>query len=92
MNSYGILFLDKMAHTLAYAIFAVQGFIQLKNRRRYMMLCIAIALYGMLLELIQHVFIPQRMGAIDDALANIIGVFIGYTVCMHWIKKHTNQD
>lgn len=87
LNSYGILYLDKMSHTLAYALFSIQGFIQLKDRRRYKPLCIAIALYGTLLEFIQQAFIPQRMGSIEDGLANIFGVVIGYIMCTYWVDR-----
>ncbi|KHT64197.1 hypothetical protein RJ45_07970 [Photobacterium gaetbulicola] len=87
LDSYGVMFLDKILHLLAYAIFAIQGCLQLKDLKHLRGLCIAIALYGILLEFIQHAFIPDRMGSIDDAVANIAGVIIGYRFCQYLLER-----
>lgn len=87
LDSYGVMFLDKILHLFAYAIFAIQGCLQLRDLKRLRSLCIAIALYGTLLEFIQHAFIPDRMGSIDDAVANIVGVIIGYRLCQYLLER-----
>nr|WP_275937908.1 VanZ family protein [Photobacterium lutimaris] len=87
MNSYGILYLDKISHALAYAIFAIQAFLLLTSQHLYRILCFAIALYGTLLELVQQTFIPSRMGSIEDAIANIVGVIIGYNISLYYMHS-----
>jgi VanZ family protein len=70
---------DKVAHFGCYAVFAILAAVLSLNSRRYGLLCIGLALYGLLLEGAQS-FVPGRDSSLLDALANTAGVALGYIV------------
>lgn len=66
---------DKVAHVVAYFIFALIGYRLVSSRRHYLYLCLGIMVYGVLMELGQS-YMPGRMMSIHDVLANCVGVAI----------------
>lgn len=93
----GIGYTDKIQHVFAYASLSFTVLIPLHrfqafgilNPMKIMVLC---AGYGLLLELIQYTFFPNRYFEWQDALANVIGVLIGgmlFAMVKRWLK--TNQ-
>ncbi len=45
-------------------------------------------IYSVAIEIIQHQFIPGRMGDWGDVLADIIGCLIGYGIYQAWKKTY----
>ena len=82
MQVEGVKFLDKWEHTFAYAVLVISflvafqknGLLQPKN---WLLLLVGCALYGILLEVAQFVFFPNRFFEWFDALANVLGALIG---------------
>lgn len=78
---------DKLDHAFAYGGLTIIVFFCLtisrnaygKNSARAWMVAILISsLFGVLVEVAQSLFTRNRVGSVDDALANIIGAVIGY--------------
>ena len=70
---------DKINHFLAYAILSLNfGFISTKNRSYFVGIPFLIA-YGILIEFFQG-FVPGRDPSFYDALANSVGVFLGFFI------------
>ena len=67
---------DKLAHLLTYAVFATLAWRLRLLPRHFFYLCIAIVVYGGLLELGQS-FVPNRSMSGLDLLANTMGVLLG---------------
>lgn len=81
----GIGYLDKIEHGFAYFVlvtsfmFAFRKAEILDIKRSYYLL-IGASAYGFLLELVQYTFFPNRYFEWIDALANVLGVIIGFMV------------
>ena len=70
---------DKLNHFLAYAILSLNfGFISTKIRSYFIGIPFLIA-YGLLIEFFQG-FVPGRDPSFYDALANSVGVFLGFFI------------
>ena len=67
---------DKLGHFVVYTLFAVLAGSAARTRRELLLLCIAIAAYGGLLEILQS-FQPGRVMSLGDFLANAGGVLLG---------------
>jgi len=89
--------LDKAIHFLLYCLFSLVLCIDLSDKtkkpRKFKIFTVFSVsfLLGVLLELIQHYFIPERSGSIYDVLANttgcILGLFLFYKVPI-FLKFH----
>ncbi len=73
----GASFNDKIAHFLCYALFALLAAALNFSVRRYLFVCLALAIYGLLLEGAQSL-VPGRESSLLDALANTAGVAFTY--------------
>ena len=70
---------DKINHFLAYAILSLNfGFLSTKIRSYFIGIPFLIA-YGLLIEFFQG-FVPGRDPSFYDALANSVGVFLGFFI------------
>ena len=70
---------DKLNHFLAYAILSLNfGFLSTKIRSYFIGIQFLIA-YGLLIEFFQG-FVPGRDPSFYDALANSVGVFLGFFI------------
>ena len=69
---------DKINHFVAYAVLSFCSLTSAQGKRfwRILLLCIA---YGIFMELAQG-FVPGREQSLYDALANSLGVAIGWTI------------
>ncbi len=78
----GVSFMDKIQHAFAYLVlvssllfgFYKSGFLSV---RVWFIVFFATAFYGVMLELVQYSFFPNRYFEWLDALANVCGAVIG---------------
>ena len=64
---------DKLLHFITYALFAGLAYLALGRGRGFLVCCVAIMLYGGLMEVGQS-FMPGRVMSGYDFLANALGV------------------
>ena len=76
---------DKVLHLITYAVFAALGYRAIKEKRGYLILCVAIIVYSGLIELAQS-YIPGRVMSGYDILANAAGVAIGAGIAKQFLK------
>ena len=80
-----LLFWDKAQHSLAFALLAINGclaFPRLLGR-----VCLGLLLHGIALECLQSLFSLSRYGDIYDALADGLGVVLGYALYKFCAKR-----
>lgn len=85
----GIEHADKVSHFVVYGFFAVLGFMAAKNTRMFYIICVAIIVYGGLLEVAQYYVISREMSLLDF-IANTLGVLVGIavvTLATNWSQK-----
>lgn len=70
---------DKVQHLVVYFLFAVLGYRVTRERRGFLLLCLAIVVYSGLLEIAQSFTASRHMSAFD-LLANTLGVALGAVV------------
>ena len=81
----GVSYLDKVEHCFAYFVLVLSFLIAFKKagklslKRSYWLLFFA-SMYGFLLELVQYIFFSLRYFEWLDAAANLLGVFIGFSI------------
>lgn len=78
-------YLDKIEHCFAYLVLILSFLIAFKKSNRLskswsIKLLVISALYGFGLELTQYVFFPNRFFEWIDAIANVLGVLIGFAI------------
>lgn len=79
----GVGYFDKVQHSFAYFVLAISFLIAFRksamlNSKRSLHILIASSLYGLGLELAQYSFFPNRYFEWIDAVANVLGVLIGF--------------
>ncbi|WP_424964311.1 VanZ family protein [Ekhidna sp.] len=78
-------YLDKLEHCFAYSALIISFLIAFRKadllsvRRSYWLLLFA-SIYGLLLELAQYTFFPNRFFEWLDAASNVVGVLIGFGI------------
>jgi len=85
----GSSFDDKVYHFLAYALFAFILFNYLKTTsiaKPILFVAIVSAIYGTVIEVIQHIVNPARTYDVYDILANFLGVVCA-TIGLSYINK-----
>ncbi|GHA37201.1 VanZ family protein [Photobacterium aphoticum] len=88
LNQYGIMALDKFLHFGAYGLFVYLGYYTV-SATHFRLCCIMIAGYGFGLEMMQG-NVPGREAALDDGIANLMGVIVGY-YAMKWLTGLKHQ-
>lgn len=86
--SFDIPHLDKVVHFVFYFIACILGVFFIRERtlgelslmKALMFMFFATALFGTLIEGIQHIYTPNRVGDVYDGLANSAGSFFGALV------------
>ncbi len=79
---------DKLAHAIVYFVLTfwlIKGF-QTRNipsGRAFLYGAIIASSYGILMEIVQKTFFPNRYFEVLDIIANIVGVII----CVLWIRR-----
>ncbi|MGR2767750.1 VanZ family protein [Photobacterium ganghwense] len=87
LQQYGILFLDKILHLIAYGGLTFLFLCTSQLRRYPRATCLALILYGSLLELTQGLLPLGREFSLFDALANVLGVLIIGSAFIYRQKK-----
>lgn len=88
LSSFNIPYADKLVHFIFYFVGFVLGFLyirqlkeyQKKNPRKIKLLAFLLIIFGILIEVIQGTLTADRFGDVFDALANTVGVAIGFLV------------
>lgn len=84
-------YFDKIAHITFYTFLTLSWHLALCLKKNYIFKSILIALsitfYGIVIEVIQGKYVPNRAGDIYDVLANTIGVIFGFGLFILWIQK-----
>lgn len=84
-------YFDKIAHIIAYTFLTFSWFLALclKNVKilKFLVIVISIIFYGIIIEVIQGNYTPNREADIYDVLANTIGIIFGIGVFVLWIQK-----
>ncbi|MDO6542046.1 hypothetical protein [Photobacterium sanguinicancri] len=78
LKQYGILFLDKLLHLGAYGLYVILASQLGLSFHKFISLCIGLSAYGLFLEFCQGQFILNREASWLDAIANVMGVVIGF--------------
>lgn len=78
----GIAFTDKINHAFAYLVLVVSSLIAFEkndilNVRSWLILVLCCVAYGVILEIVQLTFFPNRYFEWWDAAANVTGTLIG---------------
>ncbi|MTI22498.1 VanZ family protein [Fulvivirga sp. RKSG066] len=86
---YTLFSYDKLGHAFVFFVLAAllsKGLYQSNGKRNFAILITLLftATYGMAIEIAQH-FIPDRGMEWYDALANVVGSFLG--VCLFYISN-----
>lgn len=81
----GVSYLDKVEHCFAYFVLVLSFLIafrktEILSKKVSLILVISASAYGFALELVQYQFFEYRVFEWIDALANILGVVIGFVV------------
>ncbi|MEQ8904220.1 VanZ family protein [Ekhidna sp.] len=79
----GVSHIDKWEHCFAYLVLVVSFLIafrktEILSKKSSLVLVIVTSAYGFALELVQYLFFEFRVFEWVDALANMLGVLIGY--------------
>ncbi len=89
---------DKLKHCLAYFVLTCSWFFALDSSNKFakysFRMGIAIFLYGILMEFLQHHYTNYRQGDMFDILANSFGIFLaamGYRRLVKLVKHHIVQ-
>lgn len=84
---------DKFAHAFVYAIFAVLLYLNVgaKSKHPAKLAILIAALYGALVELLQHFSPTGRAFELADILANLLGACLGLGLYMSWKKFRQNK-
>lgn len=77
---------DKIMHFVFYGIFTVIAAGCTKNQTTWILLCLFIAGYGVLMEFLQS-FIPSRFMSIADMIANTCGVAAAWLILKRRKRK-----
>lgn len=80
---------DKVEHFTAYSLFTLLAYFSTKSKRWAYILCIAIVIYGGILEILQASS-TGRIASIADFIANVLGV-IGGIVIIKVYRSNTSQ-
>lgn len=79
LSSVDIAFVDKLAHGVAYFTLTITWLLailskkKLNNKKQYFYISSVIISYGIIIELIQGIWLPFRFFDIFDIFANILG-------------------
>lgn len=78
---------DKLGHAIAYGtLTGLYYWARFKNigvvtNKWFLYIAIGTTGYGILMEIIQYTFFPNRYFEVLDILANIMGILVSYLIC-----------
>lgn len=84
--------LDKWIHALLYFVLFILSYLPYLNRKEgsknaYWTFALAAVLLGVVLELVQAYVLVDRSGDVPDAIANTVGVILGFVFIRFTYKK-----
>jgi len=87
------IYFDKLIHGFLYCVLFILVLIGVKESMKFPFLITFIycVLYGLLIELIQHFLIKDRLGEVNDIYANLVGAFIGIIIAAFKKNNETNE-
>ncbi|MCM2302926.1 MAG: VanZ family protein [Flavobacteriaceae bacterium] len=84
-------YFDKIAHLISYLSLSFSWFLALclknESNLKTIIIVLSITIYGIIIEIIQGNYTPNREADFYDVLANTIGVLIGLVLFILWIQK-----
>ena len=88
---------DKITHFIFYFVFVIFGLLAYKERRKrnilstktFIMVFLAAALYGLIIEVMQYIMPFGRMGDFWDVLANTVGALFGALLTKRYLSLNT---
>lgn len=92
-NILNITFFDKIVHFVMYFFFSIAVLRAFRKSKkfllRYIIFTVLIALfYGIIIEVIQYIYIPTRNADVYDILANLIGALCGVLLTEKYKSKN----
>ncbi len=82
--------MDKSAHFATYLTFAVVAYIATRNNRQYLLACLLVMLFSIVLEFTQKM-VPGRTFSLLDMRANGVGVLAGMSVALLVGRQRTRR-
>lgn len=90
-----IPYADKITHFIFYLVFVILGCLAMNERKKGNMslkttvfsFALLAVVYGMFIEVLQHILTEDRMAEYGDALANTIGAIFGALLIWWYISK-----
>ena len=81
---------DKLAHIVFFAIqiFLWRSAFNMESRNYNLFLFISISLYGLMIEILQGLLVPNRNFDLFDLLADMLGAYLGLLVWARVYKKN----
>jgi len=82
---------DKIIHAFIYMLLFILVINGAKKvlKKPFIITVIYCVVYGIIIELIQHFFILDRDGQVNDVYANLVGVLVGIIIAIN--KKNNNR-
>ncbi len=91
INAFPISGLDKLAHFIVFMVFAIflvadlfKNSVKLSFKEVILIILLISLFYGGIIELMQHLLMPQRTGSLFDLLANVLGSLSGCAIQFHF--------
>ncbi len=100
LPSFEIPHLDKAVHFIFYFVAVVLGILAKREysngnsayRKTLFSAFFAMVLFGIIIEVIQHVFTLDREGDVFDVLANSIGALLGVLAINFFFSRNTRLN
>ncbi|HEY3301638.1 MAG TPA: VanZ family protein [Methylophilaceae bacterium] len=80
---------DKVQHIIVFLALTTSGGLAFQNR--CVALCVMLAVYGAMMEVLQSVLTVTRIASVYDWLADVTGILIA-TVILRLLSKWSNQN
>lgn len=87
----GITHIDKALHFIAYFVLAGLAFLFVRRYKAFLGWCIALAVYGAVIEGLQS-FMPGRFMSFADFVANISGIAVTILLVKTYLSKKTQSQ
>ena len=100
LSGISIPHLDKLVHVVLFGgltLFFCLPYVKTslpfqKKRNLFIRISLSIILWGLIIEVIQKYFIPDRGFEWLDVVADTVGVLIAYWICLKLVKSKTLRD
>ncbi|NRB78881.1 MAG: VanZ family protein [Saccharospirillaceae bacterium] len=76
---------DKIVHFLSYLILSMSFWLGFQKAKPVWLVLILLIMFGVLIEILQS-FVPGRLMSLMDAIANGLGILVGYCFCVFIIQ------